>query len=96
MAIAICIWGEVVDWSRQVGRLKDEGKVAPEMISLVKRNNCGKALEHARRVLDILGGNACSDEYVSTRLCRGVLALTSFPPVCPDTTSGATSRTSRS
>ncbi|KAI0644902.1 acyl-CoA dehydrogenase domain-containing protein [Trametes meyenii] len=49
--------------SLQVGRLKDEGKVAPEMISLVKRNNCGKALEHARRVLDILGGNACSDEY---------------------------------
>ncbi|KAJ2973613.1 hypothetical protein NUW54_g12034 [Trametes sanguinea] len=48
---------------RCVGRLKDEGKVAPEMISLVKRNNCGKALEHARRVLDILGGNACSDEY---------------------------------
>lgn len=46
----------------QVGRLKDEGKVAPEMISLIKRNNCGKALEHARRVLDILGGNACSDE----------------------------------
>ncbi|KAI0733768.1 acyl-CoA dehydrogenase domain-containing protein [Fomitopsis betulina] len=49
--------------SLQVGRLKDEGKVAPEMISLVKRNNCGKALEHARRVLDILGGNACADEY---------------------------------
>lgn len=46
----------------QVGRLKDEGKAAPEMISMVKRNNCGKALEHARRVLDILGGNACSDE----------------------------------
>ncbi|KAH9833484.1 acyl-CoA dehydrogenase domain-containing protein [Rhodofomes roseus] len=49
--------------SYQVGRLKDEGKSAPQMISLVKRNNCGKALEHARRVLDILGGNACSDEY---------------------------------
>ncbi|GJE85671.1 acyl-CoA dehydrogenase [Phanerochaete sordida] len=47
----------------QVGRLKDAGAVAPEMISLVKRNNCGKALEHARRVLDILGGNACADEY---------------------------------
>ncbi|KZT21533.1 acyl-CoA dehydrogenase/oxidase C-terminal [Neolentinus lepideus HHB14362 ss-1] len=41
-----------------VGRVKDAGKVAPEMISLVKLNNCGKALEHARRVLDILGGNA--------------------------------------
>jgi len=49
--------------SLQVGRLKDEGKLAPEMISMVKRNNCGKALEHSRRLLDILGGNACSDEY---------------------------------
>jgi len=49
--------------SLQVGRLKDEGRAAPEMISLIKRNNCGKALEHARIVLDILGGNACSDEY---------------------------------
>ncbi len=48
--------------SLQVGRLKDEGKVAPETISLIKRNNCGKALEHARIVLDILGGNACADE----------------------------------
>lgn len=49
--------------SLQVGRLKDEGKVAPEMISMVKRNNCGKALQQARIVLDILGGNASSDEY---------------------------------
>lgn len=48
--------------SLQVGRLKDEGQVAPEMISLLKRNNCGKALQHARVVLDILGGNACADE----------------------------------
>ncbi|PPQ64936.1 hypothetical protein CVT26_015656 [Gymnopilus dilepis] len=49
--------------SLQVGRLKDAGKVAPEMISMVKRNNCGKALQQARIVLDILGGNACADEY---------------------------------
>lgn len=48
--------------SLQVGRLKDAGKWSPEMISLVKRNNCGKALQHARVVLDILGGNACADE----------------------------------
>ena len=52
--------------SLKVGRLKDQGKVAPEMISLIKRNNCGKALQHARVVLDILGGNAlpvaCADE----------------------------------
>jgi len=49
--------------SLQVGRLKDAGQWAPEMVSMVKRNNCGKALEHARVVLDILGGNACADEY---------------------------------
>ena len=48
--------------SLQVSRLTDQGKVAPEMVSLVKRNNCGKALDHARAVLDILGGNACADE----------------------------------
>ncbi|KAG2109232.1 acyl-CoA dehydrogenase/oxidase [Suillus discolor] len=49
--------------SLQVGRLKDASKLAPEMISMVKRNNCGKALQHSRVVLDILGGNAASDEY---------------------------------
>ncbi|KAI0321485.1 acyl-CoA dehydrogenase NM domain-like protein [Amylostereum chailletii] len=49
--------------SLRVGRLKDEGKVAPEMISMVKRNNCGKALQHSRILLDILGGNATADEY---------------------------------
>ena len=47
----------------QVGRLKVEGKSAPEMIPVVKRNNCGMALEHSRKVLDVLGGNACADEY---------------------------------
>ncbi|GBC00268.1 hypothetical protein RclHR1_00380036 [Rhizophagus clarus] len=47
----------------QVGRLKDEGKVAPEMISLIKRNSCGKALDIARSMRDILGGNGISDEY---------------------------------
>jgi len=52
--------------SLQVGRLKDAGKIAPEMISLVKRNNCGKALQQSRIILDILGGNACADEYVLT------------------------------
>lgn len=51
--------------SLQVGRLKDQGKVAPEMISMIKRNNCGKALQHSRVILDILGGNACADEWVS-------------------------------
>ncbi|KAJ7647697.1 acyl-CoA dehydrogenase NM domain-like protein [Roridomyces roridus] len=49
--------------SLQVGRLKDQGLSAPNMISVVKKNNCGKALMHARSVLDIFGGNACADEY---------------------------------
>ena len=49
--------------SLQVGRLKDAGQAAPEMISMVKRNNCGKALRHGRILLDVLGGNATSDEY---------------------------------
>lgn len=49
--------------SLRVGRLKDEGRAVAEMVSLVKRNNCGKALHHARVLWDILGGNAASDEY---------------------------------
>ncbi|XP_046578846.1 glutaryl-CoA dehydrogenase, mitochondrial-like [Haliotis rubra] len=47
----------------QVGRLKDQGRATPEMISLIKRNSCGKALEIARNSRDMLGGNGISDEY---------------------------------
>lgn len=47
----------------QVGRLKDEGLWAPEMVSIIKRNNCGKSLEIARNCRDMLGGNGISDEY---------------------------------
>ena len=49
--------------SLRVGRLMDEGKFAPEMISLVKRNNVGKALEIARWARDMHGGNGISEEY---------------------------------
>ena len=49
--------------SLQVGRLMDAAQAAPEMISLVKRNNCGKALEIARVARDMHGGNGISDEY---------------------------------
>ncbi|KAH8828362.1 acyl-CoA dehydrogenase domain-containing protein [Flagelloscypha sp. PMI_526] len=49
--------------SLQVARMKDNGTAAPEHISFVKRNNCGKALQQSRILLDILGGNASSDEY---------------------------------
>ena len=47
----------------RVGRLLDEGRAAPEMISLVKRNNCGKALDIARLARDMHGGNGIVDEY---------------------------------
>jgi len=49
--------------SLQVGRLKDAGTWSPEMVSLVKRNNCGKALEGSRKLMEIFGGNSVSDEY---------------------------------
>ncbi len=49
--------------SLRVGRLMDEGKLAPEMISIVKRNNCGKALDIARLARDMHGGNGISIEY---------------------------------
>jgi len=45
------------------GRLMDEGKMAPEMISIVKRNNCGKALDIARACRDMHGGNGIQIEY---------------------------------
>jgi glutaryl-CoA dehydrogenase len=49
--------------SLRVGRLMDEGKFAPEMISIVKRNNVGKALDIARQARDMHGGNGISGEY---------------------------------
>jgi glutaryl-CoA dehydrogenase len=47
----------------RVGRLFDDGRMAPEMISLIKRNNCGKALDIARLARDMHGGNGISEEY---------------------------------
>jgi glutaryl-CoA dehydrogenase len=49
--------------SLRVGRLMEEAAFAPEMISLVKRNNCGKALDIARLARDMHGGNGISEEY---------------------------------
>lgn len=49
--------------SLRVGRLLDEAEAAPEMISLLKRNNCGKALEIARMARDMHGGNGISEEF---------------------------------
>jgi alkylation response protein AidB-like acyl-CoA dehydrogenase len=49
--------------SLQLGRLKDSGQWSPDMVSIMKRNNCGEALKQSRMLMDIFGGNACSDEY---------------------------------
>jgi len=49
--------------SLRVGRLFEEGRMTPEMISIVKRNNCGKALDIARAARDMHGGNGISEEF---------------------------------
>jgi glutaryl-CoA dehydrogenase len=62
----------------RVGRLFEEGLMAPEMISLVKRNNCGKALEIARMARDMHGGNGISDEYPVMRHMLNLEAVNTY------------------
>lgn len=62
----------------QVGRLVDENRVVPEMISLIKRNNCGKALDIARVCRDTLGGNGIADEYHIIRHCMNLEAVNTY------------------
>ena len=57
--------------SLRVGRLMDEARAAPEMISMIKRNNCGKALDIARTTRDMHGGNGISDEFqIMRHMCN--------------------------
>ncbi len=62
----------------RVGRLKDEGKAAPEMISLIKRNSCGKSLEIARNARDMHGGNGISDEFHVIRHVMNLEAVNTY------------------
>ena len=62
----------------QVGRLKDQNQAAPEMISLIKRNNCGKALDIARTARDMLGGNGICDEYHVIRHAMNLEAVNTY------------------
>ena len=62
----------------RLGRLIDEDKMKPEMISLLKRNNCQKALEIARLSRDIHGGNGISDEYHIIRHCMNLEAVNTY------------------
>ncbi|XP_057346171.1 glutaryl-CoA dehydrogenase, mitochondrial isoform X3 [Manis pentadactyla] len=62
----------------QLGRLKDQDKATPEMVSLLKRNNCGKALDIARQARDMLGGNGISDEYHVIRHAMNLEAVNTY------------------
>ncbi len=62
----------------KVGRSIDDNSYSPEMISLVKRNNCSKALDIARSARDILGGNGISDEYHVIRHCMNLEAVNTY------------------
>ncbi|HMQ93486.1 MAG TPA: acyl-CoA dehydrogenase [Amaricoccus sp.] len=62
----------------RLGRLFDEGRAAPELISLCKRNNCGKALDIARISRDMHGGNGISDEYGVIRHVMNLEAVNTY------------------
>jgi glutaryl-CoA dehydrogenase len=62
----------------RVGRLKDEGRWTPEMISLIKRNNCGKALDIARMARDMHGGNGIADEFHVIRHVMNLEAVNTY------------------
>ena len=62
----------------RVGRLIDEEKMVPEMISLIKRNNCGKALDIARMARDMHGGNGVIDEYHVVRHSMNLEAVNTY------------------
>ncbi len=62
----------------RLGRLKDEGRAAPEMISMLKRNSCGKALEIARMARDMHGGNGIADEFHVIRHVMNLEAVNTY------------------
>ena len=64
--------------SLRVGRLFDEGLAAPEMISIVKRNNCGKALDIARLARDMLGGNGIHSAYQVMRHAQNLETVNTY------------------
>lgn len=62
----------------RAGQLKDEGRCPPELISLLKRNSCGKSLEIARTARDMHGGNGVSDEYHVIRHVMNLEAVNTY------------------
>jgi len=64
--------------SLRIGRLLDEGRATPEMVSMAKRNNCGKALDIARVARDMHGGNGVSDEFHVIRHAMNLEAVNTY------------------
>ena len=64
--------------SLRVGRLMDEGRMAPEMLSIVKRNNCGKALDIARQARDMHGGNGIQIGYHVMRHAQNLESVNTY------------------
>uniref|UniRef100_A0A7S3FTE7 Acyl-CoA dehydrogenase/oxidase C-terminal domain-containing protein n=1 Tax=Strombidium rassoulzadegani TaxID=1082188 RepID=A0A7S3FTE7_9SPIT len=62
----------------RVSMLKDSGNLAPEMISIVKRNNCGKSLEIARMARDMMGGNGLVSEYHVMRHAQNLETVNTY------------------
>jgi len=62
----------------RLGRLKDIGRDTPEMVSILKRNNCGKALDIARIARDMHGGNGIADEYHVIRHVMNLEAVNTY------------------
>ena len=62
----------------RVGRLMDEGRATPEMVSLIKRNSCGKALDIARAARDMHGGNGVADEFHVIRHMLNLEAVNTY------------------
>jgi glutaryl-CoA dehydrogenase len=62
----------------RLGRLKDMGRDSPEMVSILKRNNCGKALDIARAARDVHGGNGIADEYHVIRHVMNLEAVNTY------------------
>jgi len=68
--------GTISAW--RLGSLRDAKKAAPEAISMLKRNNCGKALDIARIARDMLGGNGIADEYHVIRHMNNLEAVNTY------------------
>jgi glutaryl-CoA dehydrogenase len=62
----------------RVGRLMEKGRAQPEMVSMIKRSNCGRALDAARTSRDMLGGNGISDEYHVMRHLMNLEAVNTY------------------